>query len=240
MNLLSYFKSDVIEFFCDERYFNVAPPPEPAIKNIPEWFKLIPPRSKKTRDSHGKLAMNAKKCLPMIDAMSLGFTITLPIDQQINSNSDNTIVKIGPTSTIFDRAAEYHAVEQVGGRSELFKGDPIKFINPWVIKTAPGWSTLFIPPINSGENRFICLGGLVDTDVYPKQVNFPARWLMPNYDGVLSAGTPLVTAIPIRRRDLNPSYNIREMNDNDRKKIDLIQKNQHARDHYYTKELRQR
>lgn len=236
MKLISIFKTPVIEFFCDERYWGVAPQPEPAGKNVPEWFKRIPPFSKESRDAHGKLAMNAKKCLPMIDAMTLGFTIPLAGDQHIRSNEDASIVDISGTSTEIDRLVERHSAEQVA--YAFGPQDPIKFINPWVIKTAPGWSTLFIPPVNSMEKRFLCLGGLVDTDKYPKQVNFPGVWLAPNFDDYLPAGTPLVTAIPIKRSDIITDYKVHEMTPEERKEIGRIERCQKTRDHYYTKELR--
>jgi hypothetical protein len=183
--------------------------------------------------------MNAKKCLPMLDAMSIGFTISLAIDQHIRTNNDCSIIEPGPTSTVFDKAVEFHSLEQVGGTTSPFgKSKPIKFINPWVIKTPPGWSTLFIPPINSFEDRFICLSGLVDTDCYPKQVNFPAKWLKPNFDDVLLAGTPLVTAIPIKRNTTNLKFTVGELTDLDVKALEKIKLNQLAKNNYYTKHLR--
>jgi hypothetical protein len=236
MNLISIFKTPIIEFLCDERYFGVAPNPSPASKNIPEWFKKIPPFSKTTKDAFSRPSMNAKKCLPMVDAMSIGFTISLAIDQHIKTNHDLSKIEVCSTSTRFDRGVERHSLEQVGN-SELFgKADPIKFINPWVVKTAPGWSTLFIPPINSMEDRFLCLGGLVDTDKYPKQVNFPAKWLKPNFDDTLLAGTPLVTAIPIKRQNIE--HVVRQMSEKEIKEIDRIRGCQESRNHYYTEELR--
>lgn len=240
MRLISIFKTPIIEFLCDARYFNVAPEPEPAEKNIPEWFKRIPPFSKTSRDSHERKSMNAKKCLPMIDAMSVGFTIPLAIDQHVKTNHDCSNIQIGPTSTSLDRGMEFHSLEQVGNSPVFGPGHPIKFINPWVIKTAPGWSTLFVPPINSMEDRFVCLGGLVDTDKYVKQVNFPGKWLKPDFDDYLPAGTPLVTAIPIKRSDMNIGHKVRQMTDDEMKEINRIQVCQESRLHYYTNELREK
>lgn len=237
LKLKSIFKTPVIEFFCDERYFEVAAEPIPAAKAIPEWFKKIPAIMKGQRDPNNRPALSAKKCLPMIDAMTLGFVIPLPIDQHIISNHDCTDIHVGGTSTLFDPCVERHSAQQVHGA--FGKQDPIKFINPWVIKTAPGWSTLFIPPVNTLEDRFRCLGGLVDTDRYPKQVNFPAQWLKPNYDGTLLAGTPLVTAIPIKRSTMVKDHVIRQMSEQDVRTIDKIHRRQQARLHVYTGELRE-
>lgn len=238
MKLLSIFKTPLIEFLADERYVDVVPHPRPAGKDLPDWFKRIPAYSDKTRDANGRPAMNAKKCLPMLDAMTLGFTIPMSIDQHVRTNDDCSIVDLGPTTTAYMKGAEFHSLEQVGGRSGVFPHEPLKFINPWVIKTPPGWSTLFIPPINGQEDRFICLGGLVDTDRYPKQVNFPARWIKPNYDGTVTAGTPLVTAIPIRRA--NVGHVVRLLSDAEKRDVDVIARKQLTRANVYTKELREK
>jgi hypothetical protein len=139
--------------------------------------------------------------------------------------------------------AEFHDSGQVGGKAALgFKhGNPVKFINRWVIKTKPGWSTLFIPPMNIFDQPFRCLAGYVDTDAYPKEVNFPAAWLVPDFDGSLPAGTPLVTAIPVKRGSFNNRKpKVRSMTLAEKKRIEKIQKAQHTRSHYYTWELRKR
>jgi hypothetical protein len=136
--------------------------------------------------------------------------------------------------------AEFHNNSQVGGHNgiKLNNGNPIKFINRWIIKTAPGWSTLFVPPINAFDQPFTCLSGLVDTDVYPKEVNFPAIWHEPDYSGKIPAGTPLVTAIPIKRSNIMNKVNIRKMTEKDIKLVEKMTKIQDSREHYYTNELR--
>ncbi len=237
MKLISWFKSPVIEFFCDERHFGVVPPPMPAGKAIPDWYKKIPAHVPGQRDANLRPAMSAKKCMPMIDAMTLGFVIPLPMDLHVISNHDCTEITTGPTTTALDQAVERHDAAQVA--YAWGKQDPLKFINPWVIKTAPGWSTLFVPPINAFDDRFICLGAMVDTDRYPKQVNFPARWLKPNFDGTLPAGTPLVTAIPIKRADVVKDFTVRQIETDEQQTIDRISRCQQSRANVYTNELRE-
>ena len=44
---------------------------------------------------------------------------------------------------------------------------------------------------------------MVDTDTYCElPVHFPSRWLEPDFNGVLSKGTPVVQCFPILREDL--------------------------------------
>jgi hypothetical protein len=228
---------DIVEFYCHPTLEGVIPEPKPAIKFFPEWFRIISPVDKNHRDDFGDFSMNAKKCFPMIDAMSLGFVIPICGDLHVCVNDDMTemTIKNPPGLTL----GENHNIRQLGGETGPgFPINPIKFVNHWVVKTAPGWSTLFIPPVNHFNSPFTCLGGLVDTDKYPKEVNFPAIWNAPGFDGTITAGTPLVTAIPIKRDSFSKKPRVRKMTTKEFKRIEQIAKMQKSRRHVYTDELR--
>lgn len=233
-----WFKNDIIEFYCHPNYAGVIPEPVQASKKIPDWWKKLPHRHDGGRDAFGDKPMTAKKCMPLQDVMSLGYIIPLQGDLQVITNSDRSIIKVtNPTNM---KLAEFHDQKQIGGKqSPGYPTDPIKFINYWVIKTAPGWSSLFVPPINHLNPHFTCLGGLVDTDRYPKEVNFPALWHTPNFDDKLPAGTPLVQVIPIKRNSFPKQPKVRDMTDEEFKEIDRISRTQQSRISYYTKELRE-
>lgn len=235
-----FWSNDVIEFYCHPNLNGVIPEPRAAVKSFPEWYKTLAPLDYTGRDSFNGPIMTAKKCFPIIDAMALGYTMPLCGDLQVTTNDTLSEIKLHhPPSSL--KVAEFHNLKQVGGRSYPgYPGQPVKFINHWVIKTKPGWSTLFISPINHFNRDFTCIGGLVDTDTYPKEVNFPAVWHTPNFDDIIPAGTPLVTAIPIKRNSFNKKPNIRKMLPEDMEKISKIQAAQSSRLHVYTDELREK
>jgi hypothetical protein len=80
----------------------------------------------------------------------------------------------------------------------------LKFISPWIIKTPPGYSTLFIQPLNHFHAQIMPLAGLVETDTFYRPVAFPTLVLMqPESQLILKAGTPLVQAIPFPREAWN-------------------------------------
>lgn len=239
MKLFSYFKNDIIEFYCSEEMFDVIPKPIPAYKCMPDWFKKIPIEMPNRRDHFGAKGMTAKKCMPLLDAMSIGFIMPLFADANIRTNDSGSLIEVGASSPFGD-IIQFHSKDQVGGKtSPTYPADAIKFINKWVIKTAPGYSTLFIPPINHIEPRFTCLGGFVDTDTYAKEVNFPAIWHEKNYDGIVNAGTPIVTVIPIKRKNLPKNSPIRKMTDDEAKYISVVDLKQNSRRGVYTNELRE-
>lgn len=226
----------IIEFACEPRYLGVIPEPKPAMKCIPDWFKKIP-QELKSRDQFGAPAMTAKKCLPMVDAMSIGYVIPLVGDSRIMTNANKSIIK-AHNPPLF-KTIEFHGVEQLGGKtSPTYPGNAVKFLNPWVIKTAPGWSILILPAINHIDAPFTCLSGLVDTDKYHKQINFPAIWHVGDYDDTLPAGTPLVTVIPVKRNTLPKNPIVRALTKKEELTIEKMHAAQQSRNHYYTKELR--
>jgi hypothetical protein len=244
-NFKKFWGNDIIEFYCHPSLKGIIPEPRPARKDLPPWFKNLAPICSEDggedfRDSFGNKAMSAKKCLPLLDGMSLGFTIPIGGDVHVRSNHDNSQISVvnPPGGVVF---CEFHRSSQVGGPNAIKSkhGNPLKFINHWIIKTAPGWSTLFVPPLNNFEQPFTCLSALVDTDVYPKEVNFPALLNIKDADEHIPAGTPLVTAIPIKRDvfDIKKTP-IKEMSDKEFENIGKIGFIQNTRAHYYTHELR--
>lgn len=239
LNLWKFWGNDVIEFYCHPNLKGVIPEPRPAVKNFPDWFANLPSEDPKEVDVFNTPTMTAKKCFPLLDAMSLGFAIPLGGDVHIKTNKENSNIEARNPPGM--NLVEFHGINQVGGKNYPgYPIPPIKFINHWVIKTAPGWSTLFVPPMNHFNTHFTCLSGLVDTDKYPKEVNFPAVWHTPNFNGQIKAGTFLVTAIPIKRNSFNKRVKIRNMKNDEFKTIGVLTQQQATRKHVYTHELREK
>ena len=235
---LKFWQKPIMEFYCHPDLEGIIPEPKAAVKYLPDWFKDLPPTFGESRDPFGNKSMSAKKCLPLLDGMSLGFVIPLAGDLHVRSNYNNSQIEI--TNPPGLKVCEFHDATQVGGPNAIKPnhGNPLKFLNHWVIKTAPGWSTLFIPPLNNFEQPFTCLAAMVDTDVYPKEVNFPAALNITDADVHIPAGTPLVTVIPFKRDSFDKKANVRKMSKAELKEIKKIQRRQDTRTHHYTYELR--
>jgi hypothetical protein len=74
-----------------------------------------------------------------------------------------------------------------------------KFHNKWLIKTAPGYSCLFIKPMNRIETRFDIIAGVVDTDTYINTINFPFILNKRDQQFLIKKGEPMVQVIPFKR-----------------------------------------
>ena len=100
-----------------------------------------------------------------------------------------------------------HSWQQVGDQCDLkkFELGPVllKLINPWVIETSKGWSVQFKNPANNWENDIHILEGVVDTDTYHQQVNFPYVWTGDKVgEWIIPKGTPLIQVNPFKRQKI--------------------------------------
>lgn len=190
--------SDVIEFACDSHIFGAIPEPKPANKFLPDWYKKIKPHN--GVDQNKFPIRTVKKCMPVLDAMSLGYIIPLPTDLHAITNHDLSYIKVNTRRGEGLGEVEMHDWCQIESEKwPVHKQSPIKFTNPWFVKTKPGWSCLFTSPINHIGAPFEIMSGVVDTDKYDGIVQLPAVWLTPNFDGILEAGMPLAHVIPFKR-----------------------------------------
>lgn len=85
----------------------------------------------------------------------------------------------------------------------------MKFHNYWSVRTAKGWSCLFLPPVNRPDAVVEVFAGVVDTDEYTAPINFPFVAIAADGVYTLEKGTPLVQVIPFRRVDAAISGSVR-------------------------------
>lgn len=191
--------------------------PVPAKLNIPEWFKNL-------KDSHK--FRTVKSCIPFLDSLTAGYILKVPQDLYINHNAINptTNKKDSAIKTAVEhdyahlnyvfninlngRDPQTHPKEQLGNECPFNKKNknlPFhKILNPFKITTPPGYSTLFVSPLNNGDDRFEIISGIVDTDSFPGEINFPIIIngdKYPTLETIIKRGTPYVQCIPFKRDD---------------------------------------
>ena len=87
---------------------------------------------------------------------------------------------------------------QINGQRHQY----IKFISPWVIKTPPGYSCLFMQPLAIDGEFFTLFPGIVDTDTYDDAINFPG-YLTTTHNFKIEIGEPLMMVFPFKRDSWN-------------------------------------
>ena len=196
-------KSKLIEFIPARLdYEGVFDHPVAAKTLLPEWYKEQSMYTEGQRGigNDGTYNHTVKACMPALDAMSAGYIIPLPQDVEVMEDENgNTSVRW--PSSILEQVAS-HSLAQIDKMPlNTAQWDQVawKWINPWRIKTPPGYSCLFIQPMWHEDLPFRCFSGVVDTDAYHIQpVNFPFVFEK-GFRGSLAAGTPMIQVIPFER-----------------------------------------
>jgi hypothetical protein len=172
-------------------------PPKPASKVIPEWYKNTPSYvndGKKEILQDGNTPHTIKKCIPVLDSMTAGYIMFTQVDIFIKQ-TEGTPTFSWPSQD----AISFHPIEQAPLHPTVNDFPFPKWTNHYSIKTSPGYSTLFIPPLHNPNGFFNIFPGIVDTDSYISPVNFPFTMNDPKWEGLIPAGTPMAQVIPIKR-----------------------------------------
>ena len=205
-----------IEFSAHEYYFSFKEDyPVPIKFNIPEWYKKL---------EHSLAKATAKGCMPFLDTLTTGYLLKMPQDLTIRHNVDNKNEKGETIKDSFETFGLYnfqqilvakfinlnsgtdiHAPFQLQDSPLVEKNKNLPFykiLNPWKIKTPKGYSCLFLPPLNNSDDRFSIIPGIVDTDVFPNEINFPIVINGDKYpvlETTIKKSTPYVQVIPFKR-----------------------------------------
>ena len=189
----------LVKFTHPEGFEGVYPSPIPAAKAFPEHFKALAP----VLDKKDPQSTTAKRCIPFIEALSMGYIIPLWADLHVLAEDGNVTFNF-PKSMPMEASISGHPEKQLQGHpytDSPYSEHAFKLHNPWVVTTSPGWSCLFTSPLNHLERRFKLIDGAVDTDTYYNEINFPILWTRGEGNFLIKRGTPFVQVIPFRRED---------------------------------------
>jgi len=170
-------------------------PVTPAKKTLPKWFKDLP--QEKFSFPIGNTLPTIKKCMPATDMLTSGYIIHNPTDidiirEEVAGNFVENRIKVKNNQYV----PEAHRFEMCPVKHSTNKQHWIKLKNPWLVRTPPGYSCLFIQPVYEFNPNLRLLSGIVDTDTFDLPVEFPG-WIV--NDHIIKAGEPLMQVIPFKR-----------------------------------------
>jgi hypothetical protein len=169
--------------------------PVPASQLIPDWYKNLESYrggAKKPNGTGGTTA-TIKRCMPVFDAITAGYIVTLPADVYVSIKDGEQHFEWANYNLV-----QFHPVEQAPTHPMGNGHDYPKWTTHWSIRTPKGYSTLFVQPMHR-ESVFTIFPGIVDTDEYYSPVNFPFVMNDFNFEGLIPKGTPLGQLIPFKR-----------------------------------------
>lgn len=228
----------LISFVCAPEDKGVIAEPVPAKASLPDWFRRLPAVDGATVSATNN-GLTVKRCMPFLDAMTLGFILPLAATTRLEIRDGGKTVEAGWE---FDKVmVSNHGSHQIAGHP-MADRPPMKFHNYWTIMTPPGWSCLFVAPLNRPPLPVDVIAGVVDTDSYHALINFP--FIATGDDGVhvLEKGAPLVQVIPFKRADaaLMPSFSVRAETRPESEARERIRRNTLASESWYRKFARAR
>jgi len=184
-----------IQFLCSPEDLGVIAPPVPAKAALPDWFRRLPAVDREQVSARDE-GLTIKRCMPFFDAMATGCIVPRAATVRLETKDGGKTVDSGWE---FDKVmVSNHGPHQVAGNPNAPR-PPCKFHNYWSIRTPPGWSCLFLPPLNRPNGVFEVLAGIVDTDTYWAHIHFPFFTTGPDGVHVIEKGVPMVQVIPFRR-----------------------------------------
>jgi hypothetical protein len=199
-----------ITFRNREDLAGAFPKPNHASKFMPDWLKKL---DRMVVGAPITEAGTVKRCVPVLDAVTNGYILPLWADMVVTvkmvENKELGVDGLGvycefPSNFGLGDMIGSHGWEQLGDDCPVNKYKlgriPLKFTNPWVIETSPGYSVLIKSPPHQYSDLHI-MEGVVDTDTYKRQVNFPFLWTG-DKEGVFNfpKGYPLVHVVPFKRQ----------------------------------------
>jgi len=168
-----------------------------------------------------------RRCSGLSDFLRSGYTIPMwanvNIRPPLNKLNPNWDAKFdGASSTVFstgelsDKEKEYYFSDEGIARNQfgfnqtgacpvstdrkLKTSNYIKLLNPWLMKTAPGYSSLFIGAQWEPNQNYQVLSGVVNTDYY-HHANIVLN-VKSDSEFTIKEGTPMYHVIPFKREDI--------------------------------------
>lgn len=184
----------------------VFPPPEPAEKLIPEWYKKT--ESYYDNDQtpvNGNQKVTIKKCMAIFDSITSGYFLKAPCDIYIDTTEGRQIIDtpdlpktigIVPMTGNHDtKQMDKYPIDTNHFLEQVFRLNMV-----WVVSTEPGYSTMFMQPQHYSNSPFLAVSAIIDTDTYASEGLF-SFFVKKDFKGFIKKGDPIIQAIPFKRQD---------------------------------------
>jgi hypothetical protein len=184
---------EILIFPRDNRLLENSPYVNNA-QSLPEWFKNIEKKKGSIRSCSGTLDfLQAGITVPLWT--NVKFTPNLNLGAQWEAHLDQMPYAEGFHNEPF----HFEAVGRCPMTSvrEIERSGFPKLVNPWCFMTAPGWSTLLLPPLYEPNKEWQTMASVIHTDFY-HNLNLVLN-IYTDKAFWIKAGTPVMHLIPFKR-----------------------------------------
>jgi hypothetical protein len=203
--------------YRDEYSFNVFERPKPAKEFIPKWYRDLPPYMSSPTNPTGKFVVEnyeanatAKKCTPMLDAMTAGYVIPLWSDVQVRQVNGAPLITWKVEKDVFElHGAPSREIPAPPGYDKIV----FKYVHDLWIQTDPGYSISVSAPAGHYNQPFLQIPAVIDTDNKEMAPTpFPV-WIKSGFEGVVEKGTPICQVVPFKRENWTHDFSLSEENE---------------------------
>lgn len=205
-----------IKFTYINEYANqVHDRPVPSSQILPQWVKDMHPYEISPNNPDGKTMeilsngnavftnASAKKCSPMIDAMTGGYTVTLWTDVLVGEPVD------GVANISWRVDSKVFTVHNRSSRDipapPGYLPQVMKYLPEFRVSTPPGYSVMIKPPAGFYDLPIVPLTAVVDTDKTMIDTNIGV-WIREGFTGIIEKGTPIAQIFPFKREDWEAEF----------------------------------
>lgn len=185
-----------IKFIPDsEHTYSSLNSPAPSKTFIPEWYKKAQNflGGKMIQHDYG-INKSFKMCAPFMDSLIAGYIIELPYDVIVERQGSKVFFGWRETEKLIEPRNNAPELPRPSGHyPEMYA-----WVMNWGIKTPSGYSVIVTHPFNRHDLPFITTSGIIDSDEYSQSGELPF-FLNSEFEGVITAGTPIAQVIPFKR-----------------------------------------
>lgn len=195
--------------YIGEHSYNVHERPRPSSSFIPNWFKNMPPYDPTMSENGIKIVVEgesnatAKKCVPMLDAITTGYTVTLWSDVQVRQEEFGPRITWRVSKDVFSAHKNYGAQlipPPIGYDNTVFK-----YLTNFRVETPSGYSIIIRPPAGYYDLPFYAVPAIIDSDKSVIDTNIPV-WIKSGIDCIVEKGTPIAQIIPFKRENWQSDF----------------------------------
>ena len=232
---------NLIEFIHTNKVRHKTEDPiKPAKEYKPSWYVNAPfyVDQNNNKDTlkiyNGEVNATFRKCIPMLEAINIGYMVSLCADVLVENLDDQYNVTWKSTKNIFDLHGQN---TKLIDPPDNYNNHVIKYTWGVLPKTPKGYSILVVEPLGFNNGVFKQIPAVVDTDKNDLQFALP-MWVKKDFNGIVEAGTPLAQIIPFKKESWKSKHGYMEDNEY------LIQEekgfNKKIKNHYKDKAFNQK
>lgn len=175
----------------------------PSRTLIPDWYKKTTKHAKGYNPNRIPLSTSFKGCTPFLEALSMGYMLTTPIDIAVDNSGSDTVITWNPEANVLPIDVRPENVVELNKLLPTpvgFSAQHFVWTTHITFSVPEGYSALVTHPLNRFDLPFYTLSGVIDGKMIMHFGNIPV-FFNREFNGIIPRGTPFAQVLPFKRED---------------------------------------